>query len=563
LGVHVKIPRYPFPEQDIATTRYPTVEQPSTLGNALVGVSQLAQTAATIYGKKKELDDANMIADRYMAAVTDMEAVHTELQRTPDSRRTAKQTWAERVTELSAKWTDGLDALTKQRFDREIFPKVVEYKHKATVLQDKQSVDEGKAGIVQGRAFAEQSAADLSVPDHKAFEFLYTQKKDGAYEYGPYYRYLKGLASAGLIGEDDAEREFLSAQKEASYARAQRLATLSPRAYVDTSERESVRAGSTFLRFLDANKRNELDKYAYGRIEVLDKAAIEKRKQQEEDLKKRQDADEEEADRRVSVKFRNRDLDRAFLDDLANLRLLKGPRLEHWYAMLEREDIEGGPGEPRIIREYMMMSTALDVTPSFLDSVDRQVRRRNIPYSIGEKFKDTARKTIERSRDRALDMDRDRHGQAQALADSWLTTNSPSEKLDQLSANLKSAFRQELLSFSKYYNPEQGEDALEFAYKRLPFFIKQLTTRNKEEIETLKGLITFKDEKELLESFKHLTREQALKNPVLQTQIEYFRKLRAHEEEDVVLEDRAKGGVGTTAPTKPTKAKPKGPAHAR
>jgi hypothetical protein len=354
--------------------------------------------------------------------------------------------------------------------------------------------------------------------------------------------FLKGMGDKGLLSREAIVKELQTADKAGRNAIAEGWVTTDPLQYLRASVDPKHPMNTNLISKLDASKRAEFDRAANSQLNQI----MQRERERQADLRRQAEADHraqsEVYETRIENAYRDGTLTTSMLMSGVELRLLSGEKYRMYREALDKQRMGEGPGDPDVISRfaadvYRAKPTTTHDQLEAAYNAHRLNPANGIPFSKMVEFKTQLRSAELRVKDdkdqSKQDMIRN-HSQAEQLASAWLTTNSPFERLDQESQNLKALMLSELTRRSAAYGGT--ENPLEVVRQRLPAYVAQLSNRRKLSIGKIQGLLKYQTEQDLLNSKGKMSRQE------YQSQIELFRYLRGLEAEE---ETTSKLDVGT------------------
>lgn len=244
-------------------------QQIEQAGKQLLGAGQFLKQVAD---KRKEFKDDTLVAARYLDAVSDLELIRSDMDQ-PDVALRGKVHWETEYAKKSPKWFEGLSPEAQRKLTGKLGAKTIEYRVEAGRRENKAWADYHEATLVREEEFLKDKFSRGVGPDDASSldEFKeYAKNVDRGVQLG--YETMKE-------GED-RKRKLISS---AAYLRAHRLTAGESEAdlaqYLKLYNQEAKDPGSTFLRFMDPDKRQSLRTAAYDRQTTL-------REKREKDMEK-------------------------------------------------------------------------------------------------------------------------------------------------------------------------------------------------------------------------------------------------------------------------------------
>lgn len=236
--------------------------------------------------KRDEFKDETDAQQRYQMAMLDLEGVNEELQK-PANAEDAKAFYDKEVADRRPTWFEGLSPRAQLKLEQKLFPRTLEYKINAGRIENRALGDKYEAVGVDAKnrfidAFARGSVtsfnADGSIVAGSDVDGKQTR------EYMEYADYIDKGVALGYKKPQEGEKEKEAAIATAAFYRANKLTQSDTEAdldqYLKNYKAESAAPGSTFLRNIDAGKRDDLaHRAATRKIELREKAEVEATKE--------------------------------------------------------------------------------------------------------------------------------------------------------------------------------------------------------------------------------------------------------------------------------------------
>lgn len=243
--------------------------------------------------KRDEFKDETDANQRYMAAMLDLEGVNEELQK-PANAEDAKAFYDKEVADRRPKWFEGLSPKAQLKLEQKLFPRTLEYKINAGRIENRALGDKYEAvGVDMKNRFVDSFARGSVTSFNADGSVVAGSDVDGKQtrEYLEYADYIDKGVALGYRKPQDGEKEKEGALATAAFYRANKLTQSDTEAdldqYLKNYRAEQATPGSTFLRNIDAGKRDDLAHRASTRkIELREKAEVEATKE----LKKQENA---------------------------------------------------------------------------------------------------------------------------------------------------------------------------------------------------------------------------------------------------------------------------------
>lgn len=245
---------------------------------------QAEQTTAVltdIKHKRDEFKDETNANERYMTAMLDLETVNEDLQN-PANAEDAKAFFAKEYADRRPKWYEGLSPRAQMKLEQKLFPRELEYRVNAGRIENRALGDKHEAvGVGMKNLFIDSFARSAVTSFNADGSVVAGADVDGTLtrEFMEYTAYLEDGKRLGYRKPQAVEQEKEAAIATAAFYRANKLvgseSEADLRQYTKLYRAESASPGSTFLRNIDAGKRDDMNTKASTRVvELREKAEV-------------------------------------------------------------------------------------------------------------------------------------------------------------------------------------------------------------------------------------------------------------------------------------------------
>lgn len=270
-------------------------------------ITKGALQSKEIWQKRQDLIDEAQVTDRYLNVVGDLE-MHAENMQKPEvalpvnGQGGARQYMEKVLSDAQPEWYKGLSPRAQKHLQHKLAPKILEYKIGAARAENRALGDFSEAqGVRLKEAFIDRFSRGVAT--NEKGEIV---DDDGAKseEFSFLSGHIDEQVRLGYKKMAEGEKEKEAALTTASYYRANKLVQSESEAdlvqYQKTWQQENEQAGSTYLRRVDANKRDDLNRTAHIR-------QTEMREKQEREAKKKLTEESNAFSSRVIRSFNSQD----------------------------------------------------------------------------------------------------------------------------------------------------------------------------------------------------------------------------------------------------------------
>ena len=363
--------------------------------------------------------------------------------------------------------------------------------------------------IFRDRAINARREGDrLFVDDKQASRFTRLQQlmrlaagADNTRAYGTYAGIAYGLISAdiqgGIITKEAGEREHLKWRQEVAEATALRDMEADP---YGASDRLKGVGPNRVYEALQPDMKARLSEQAMRRGEHQDARVEQAMNRARAELDRANKDQAEEAERRIGARMRSGQLSHEEIDTYAPL--LQSEKADQYHVLLDKNAIEGGPGDPATIKalETEVYSIAAATKASQLETRILKARLADqIPRSISNRLMEhvqvLAAKKKEEEKDPAKEFLGRQHAQVeQLIRQSLKTTGGLSLDFDGHTEEVISQAMQDLTMASAYLGKGE-ENPIEWWNRKRAYYTARVADRATTRISVLQGQLDprFKD----------------------------------------------------------------------
>lgn len=285
------MPIYPIAQNDtrIATPNTPapptdpTGKQLEGLGNATTEAAIRIKDAAN---KRQDFIDDTMVSDRYMTAVGDMAQAAEDAQKPEvalpiNGQGGAKKYMDKAITDRQPQWMKDLSPRAQRHLERKLAPKMLEYKIGAAKTENRALGDFRESQYTRmEKEFVDQFSRGNAV--NEKGQVVDSDGRDTE-EFKALSEYIDADVRMGYKTMTQGEQAKDAAITKAAYYRAHRLVNSESEAdliqYQKLWQKENESDGSTFLKNVDAGKRDEMNRTSHIRqVEMRDRAETQAKK---------------------------------------------------------------------------------------------------------------------------------------------------------------------------------------------------------------------------------------------------------------------------------------------
>lgn len=256
---------------------------------------QMGDTAARlehVRAKREEFKDDTLVTQRFMDASEGLAEIEADLQKPVNAAR-AKEYFDEELAKRRPQWMEGLSPRAQLKLEQRLLPKQLEFKVGAARMENRAIADMRDGEFVRmSNNFADRFSREVvsfntdgSVKvdvDANGVPRIDQDGKNTA-EWQQMEEFLNKDAEMGYRKVGDVERIKETELAKASFFRANKLTQSDSVAdlhqYTNLYKAEMQNPGSTYLKRLDADKRDALNLRAHTRIlEIREKNEVQEKK---------------------------------------------------------------------------------------------------------------------------------------------------------------------------------------------------------------------------------------------------------------------------------------------
>lgn len=277
-STNIAVPNTPAPPTD------PAGKQIEGLGNAVTEAAIRVKDAAN---KRQDFIDDTMVSDRYMTAVGDMAQAQEDAQKPEvalpiNGQGGAKKYMEKAITDRQPQWMKDLSPRAQRHLERKLAPKILEYKIGAARTENRALGDFRESQYTRmEKEFIDQFSRGNAV--NEKGQVTDSDGRDTE-EFKALAEYIDADVRMGYKSMTQGEQAKDAALTKAAYYRAHRLVNSESEAdliqYQKLWQKESEDNGSTFLKNVDPDKRDAMNRTSHIR-------QTEMRTKAEEDAKKK------------------------------------------------------------------------------------------------------------------------------------------------------------------------------------------------------------------------------------------------------------------------------------
>lgn len=417
----------------------------STIADLLGTTAKIAKgiegAAADSMAKANALKTKVRVGERYLTAVEEMDKQFVAIENSPD-REKATEVWGKYIEDRLPSWQAGLNEEAALALRERLVPKRAEYGHRARVLEIKDLQDRTNT-VILGHAKSFVDAFARSGPDGpeetREFELL----KEA---------YGHAIAS-NAKDRKVAATELLSHRQEASAAKAHAMIESgNPGSLLklrDLIAQEEEKPGSTFLKYVDPDRRNAIKKAMRSEDEQLRRRRIEDADRARDAMARAIKQQQEEWERRSDTMLVQGTITESWIEDGKRLGLASDEKARFYREAVEkRRTGEIGPNDEPTFRRLSLDVWSETSNPSqTLAAVKTAFADRRLNYPTMREWASHLETRIERAKTTTskeeTQLDKERT-EVQGWIDILTTTRSPFEKFDPAANRLKLSLRTEL-----------------------------------------------------------------------------------------------------------------------
>ena len=460
-----------------------------SVAGALASVSRLASNVGDVLLKAAEAKEQAKVGEAYLTAVEEMDRQFLALQHSPD-REKAAESWNKYIEQALPKWSKGLSEHGTAALETRLVPKRAEYAHKARMLEIQDLTERSaRTRLGFGKAFVDAFARSGPDGPEPTEEWLDLQRAYGA------------AVAANLIRQDVAEKELRAYRQEAAATKAYGMVESNDsnalRRLKDLFSLEEENPGSTFLKYVDADRRVALKKTLNLENERLRQQRIAAANRAREANERRLRKEQEEWERRSDTMVENGTITEAWIEDGKQLGLASDEKARFYRkAMQDRKTGEAGPNDEATFRRLSMeVYSELSNPASLLRQVKLAYADRRLNYPTMKewashleariKHAETVRTAEQQRQQQQLDKERP---EVEEYIKILTTTRSPFEKFDPVANRLRLNLMTELGKLPR------EQSAKEWYFKNEARFIGQMRGLAQGYIRTERASMNIRDD---------------------------------------------------------------------
>jgi len=396
-------------------------KQLGQLGHAVEGAGLAGMTVAQ---KVKKLERDTLAIERYMGAVSEMEAFEETLR--GDNAEDARKKFSAFQQSRQADWYKGLDKEGSFALETKLFPKTMEYQSGAAKIENRYKVDRFSATLIQGEKQLVQGinrGRVLGDPEQSD-------------EYKTFAQQIDNGVSLGLINKEEGAKQKFRVLQNGSYDAAYRLMIDAPEEYIKLDDQDKKEKGGTFLKNIPDKERAQLKGQAEERIRskrneewsILERANT-LRERKEKELREAAEIDVEKRLRgdKDTQPMTIQELD--MLGGSTGLRLLSGEKYRFYRDAMTNNLIQGTYyDEPTLARDLGLRVDGVNDSASNVQEVRslkaevmKAVTDKKLTFKTGTTW---LRALDEKEKSESSPLNR-QSNDAKALVKQWLTTTGP------------------------------------------------------------------------------------------------------------------------------------------